>query len=723
VSDQANRSRGRQAWSVALGVLAAVALLLAVVALYANRVLFNSDQFANHVGAAVEEPAVKDEIGRRVTDGILTAQPDLIAVRPIIQGAASGVVGTGAFNDLLRAAVRDVHRAVFKHDQNTVTLTVADVGVVVESALEQLAPKVAKRIRSRSTAPILDGEPPGWLLGLARVADDVHALAIILVVVAILAAVGSLVLAPDWRRQLSLLGVSVAAGAVLLLIAYHLVRSAVTGQVTDPDTRAAAAAAWDTFLDGLQTALLIAAGAGVILAAATRAVIRPVRIERPLEEVWRRLTAVPERPAARAARGVILVAAGLLIVLNRDAAIELAVLATGLYILFKGVEELLRLIAPPPAAVAVAPAPAAEVAGGSPWRRRRVALGAAAVLFTGLVVVGVVSTFSTTSRASPSLDDCNGSARLCDKPLAQVAFPAAHNAMSGADVPDYLFPSQDHRISQQLDDGVRGLLIDTHYGIPASGGAVKTDLGKFTSSERDEYVKEIGQEAFDAALRIRDRLVTGGDAERQIYMCHRFCELGAVPLDQTLGQIRDFVVSHPDQVLVIVNEDYVNPKEFVAAVKESGLAEYVYRGPIDQSSPTLGEMVSSGHRVVLMAENEAGTARWYRDGYGDVLQETPYSFKQVSELTDPKRLAQSCEPNRGSSDNPLFLLNHWIDTSPAPKPSNAAKVNEQKALLARVRECEKVRGRLPNLIAVDFYATGDLFQVVEKLNGISERSP
>ncbi len=269
--------------SAALAALAAVLLLLSVVALYANRVLFDSDQFANHVGAAVEEPAVKDEIGRRITDGIVDQQPDLIAVRPVIEGVAGGVVGSGAFNDLLRAAVRDVHRAIFKRDQNTVTLTVADIGVVVGSALEQFAPKVANRIRSRSTAPILDGEPPSWLLEMARVAKDVEVLAIVLLVLAIVAAAGGLVLAPDWRRQLTLLGVSVAVGAVVALIGYQLARSAVVGQVTDPDTRAAVEATWDTFLDGLQTAMLIAAAAGVILAAATRAVVRPVpRIERPL---------------------------------------------------------------------------------------------------------------------------------------------------------------------------------------------------------------------------------------------------------------------------------------------------------------------------------------------------------------------------------------------------------------------------------------------------------
>src|SRR5215218_1858957 len=105
------------------------------------------------------------------------------------------------------------------------------------------------------------------------------------------------------------------------------------------------------------------------------------------------------------------------------------------------------------------------------------------------------------------------------------------------------------------------------------------------------------------------------------------------------------------------------------------LADYVYRGPIISTEPTLGSMVADNHRVVVMAENNAGAAPWYRDGYGAVLQETPYHFGEASELTEDKGLAKTCAPNRGSTDNPLFLLNHWIDTSPAPRPSNAAEVN------------------------------------------------
>ena len=41
-----------------------------------------------------------------------------------------------------------------------------------------------------------------------------------------------------------------------------------------------------------------------------------------------------------------------------------------------------------------------------------------------------------------------------------------------------------------------------------------------------------------------------------------------------------------------------------------------------------------------------------------------------------------------------------------------------RPILARAEKCERVRSRLPNIIAVDFYRTGDLFKVVQHLNGL-----
>lgn len=52
-----------------------------------------------------------------------------------------------------------------------------------------------------------------------------------------------------------------------------------------------------------------------------------------------------------------------------------------------------------------------------------------------------------------------------------------------------------------------------------------------------------------------------------------------------------------------------------------------------------------------------------------------------------------------------------------PLPSNAVKVNAYATLLARARACQRIRHHLPDLVAVDFYKRGDLFRVVDTLNG------
>jgi hypothetical protein len=82
----------------------------------------------------------------------------------------------------------------------------------------------------------------------------------------------------------------------------------------------------------------------------------------------------------------------------------------------------------------------------------------------------------------------------------------------------------------------------------------------------------------------------------------------------------------------------------------------------------------------------------------------------------------SCTPNRGGTAGSLFLMNNWIDTTPNPKPSNAAIVNAYDALLSRARQCQKERGRRPNLLAVDFYRTGELLRVARALNGVAPPS-
>ena len=249
-------------------------------------------------------------------------------------------------------------------------------------------------------------------------------------------------------------------------------------------------------------------------------------------------------------------------------------------------------------------------------------------------------------------------------------------------------------IGDQLRDGIRGLLIDAHYGRRTTSGRIETDLSD--AGTASAVREEVGKDAFEAALRIRERIVGTATGKREVYLCHGFCELGAISLDKGLAEIRDFVAANPAEVVTVVIEDYVDPADIAAAFERTGLIDYVYEGELGEPFPTLSEMIDSGGRVVVMAENDAGGGAypWFHQVYDSLVQETPYRFEEPRKLTDEKELEESCEANRGPDDAPLFLINHWVDTSPAPRPSNAAKVNKPEVLerrIERARSCAASR--------------------------------
>ena len=137
---------------------------------------------------------------------------------------------------------------------------------------------------------------------------------------------------------------------------------------------------------------------------------------------------------------------------------------------------------------------------------------------------------------------CEDSAALCDRTLNDVSLAATHNSMASVTIPTWLFGQQDGTISEQLAFGIRGLLIDSYYG-EAVGGRVRTDLESLP--KREVAVQELGAPAVDAALRIRGRLAGERAGQREIFLCHGFCELGAITLASALKDLRSFLVSHP----------------------------------------------------------------------------------------------------------------------------------------------------------------------------------
>lgn len=709
--------RARRIASVVLTALASLCVVVALVAGYVRTTVLDSDQFADRATAALQKPAVRDLIAQQITDqAVLRASSDLVAVRPLIESAASTMISTPAFQSLFRTAARDLHRTVFTKDRNTATLTVADVGVLLSSTLQRLHPKLADRVPATLSARLDSGNVTLNALDAADTADLIERAAWIVGIAAVVLLVAAVALAPSRRRGIVHAGIGLTVAGALVVIAYQIARAQLVNRFGLPAQRAAAGAVWDAFAQDLRLWALVTTGVGTVVAAAAASLLRPVSVEGPLRRTWALVTTTPTTPGRRAVRGLALVAAGVLIIAERAWVLDIALVLVGVYVLYQGVEELLRLIVQPRAAPTAATAAPAPAGGRTGSRTRTWLAGGIAALLVLALVGGLFGSGGTTARAVGTVTACNGHAELCDRPLNDVVFAGTHNSMSAPTYPNYLFAQQETGLTGQLRDGVHALLIDAYFGWKVNGH-VLTDLSD--NKVKATAVAELGQQGTDAAMRIRDTLV-GRNAKRgprEMWLCHGFCEVGAVSLAAGLREISDFMATHPGEVVILVVQDEgPTPADLAPAFAAAGLSDVLYRGPTTKPWPTLREMIDANQRLVVLVENAAHdpSVPWIHNAF-TVMQETPFHFSNPSQF--------SCAANRGPSDAPLFLLNHWIDTTPAPRPSNAARVNAYDVLLDRARTCQKERGLLPNVLAVDFYRTGDLMKVVDTMNRIPTEQP
>jgi hypothetical protein len=681
-------------------LLAGLAVLLAVLALvlsYLGRAILEPEPFADRAVATLKAAAVQADVADHLTN-ILVQQGggDLVTVRPLVRAVTGAIIGSGAFAGLFHRAALELHASLVAGRGRALLLTVADAGVLVQGALERLAPDAARRVGADRLAQLGALRPGGVVLGVVRFARHVYTAAWVLAGVAILLALAALWFSHNRRKTVQHLGIGLAVGG-LTIAALYAFGGDLAGRVAVPGRAGAVSAVWRAFGHGLLVQSLLVAGAGAIVAAVSAAAERASELPGTTGE---RLT-----PRARAARSLLAIAAGVVIVLEPGAAVTIAVSAAGLFLVYLGVRGLVE------AAIRVA----------RPSSRRaqrlmsRLAVPAVAVAAVA-AALAIVGTGGGDEAAAVTPTSCNGYAALCDRPLNEVAFPATHNSMASVTLSSWLFGQQDGTIRDQLGYGIRGLLIDTYYGFPEKDG-VRTDLASLP--KRQLAVQEIGEEAVKAAERIRSRLGEQKLGPRQIYLCHTFCELGAVTLSSALADLRSFLVSHPGEVIIVINQDEgVAPADIERAFGDAGLLDLVYRGPFGPF-PTLREMIDSGRRLVVMAENDADDVSWYPLAFRNLLQETPYTFKSTAQLTEPSQLEASCRANRGPAAAPLFLVNNWVDTSPVPRASAAATVNAHSALLRRIETCQRIRRRIANLVAVDFYKRGDVLGVVRALNRVS----
>ena len=697
-------AQGRHRLSTLLLLAGLVMMGVTAIVAYLARTVLNESSFSARVVAAIERPAMSAFVAQELAAGVIAANRDLTGVKPVITTFAEAVVKSAPFKVLVARAARRAHQVMLSKGAENVMLSVPDVGVLLRGTLESVSPELAAKVPPDVRTVIdtrITGEIAGKVVSAIRVANRIRLLARVGLIIGMVLVITAIAIAPIRRQAFLDTSIGLLAIAVLLGLIVPLGRVAVMGAIPDPAVRGAVSDVWVAFAGGFRTWAIGIATVALMLMAGAAAFLERVVLRDAIRRGIAELTARQPTRGREGFRVLCLFIIGLFGLLAPEATLTGAVIVGGALFLAMAVYQLVVLVAPP-ARHSDEPAPRLNPALGIAVVC--VALSAAAM---GALALAVRFRPQQVLAATGPLLECNGAAALCDRPFDQITFPGAHNAQGSATNPNWLFPNQDQNVAALLRRGVRAFMIDVWDGNLV-GDRVKTVFAK--EEDRAKFEKAIGPEAFAAAMRIRDRLVgTGGPTA--VYMCHGFCELGALPFDTALAQIKEFLVNRPSEVVMLILEDYAPPKEIEDAFTRNGLMEYMYLGPARGPFPTLRELIASNQRLIVLGEHDTGGLGWYHPAW-ETFQETPYTFHEPGQF--------SCKANRGDDRSPLFLINHWIETSPSPKPSNAVIVNAESVLVARANECRKERGKVPNVIAVDFAATGDVVRAAAVLNGLEK---
>jgi hypothetical protein len=685
------------------GILAALGLLAG----HVNREVLDGPRFAEHVDDIRRDADVAAALGEEISTRLILRNPDLVALRPLVDAVSARVVAGDLLSAPTQIAARTAHRALTEGDADSMALRIVDAGAVVAAALSALAPERAPVSGDVSVtlASVGSQDFAADVLAATRVLGVLAWLLPALALVCFGAAIG---LSRDRWRTTATVGRALAwtAGTigVLLVVGGFLVRR------LDPDDLGGAfgRAAWGAFIRPLwwSVAVLATVGITVALACSSDAPAVVARLAARARDVALR---PPQRPFGVIVRAAVAVAVGVAAIADPLGLIEPLIILVGVGLVLFAIAEIARL------AAAARTHDVARSDDRSAAERAPHRVGAVVAALAGVVVLAGVVLLARPGRDVDATEVgsgegvvCNGHAELCDRRFDEVAYVAAHNAMSVAREPGWYLAEQVDPIPTQLDQGVRALLVDVWSGIPGDN-VVRTAPGSYEEALAIANA-ELGPEIVDAALRIADSIAGDAQGDEARFLCHGLCETGSTPFLDTLGQLRGWMVVNPDEVVTLFIEDHVDAALIAADVEAAGLLPYVHEPVLGEPWPTLGEMIRSGGRLVVMVEEGRGgdAAPWLVNGF-EITQETPYTFPTVESF--------SCEPNRGPADAPLFQLNHWLSGF-SSLVSDAELVNTRDVLLGRAEQCRDDRGQIANLVAVNFVVVGDVFDVVDELNGV-----
>ncbi len=254
------------------------------------------------------------------------------------------------------------------------------------------------------------------------------------------------------------------------------------------------------------------------------------------------------------------------------------------------------------------------------------------------------------------------SSLLLSKQYDKVCFLMTHNAMNSSER-GFTIPNQTHSVTNQLKNGVRGLMLDTYDG---TNGVALT--------------------------------------------YHATALLGQEKLVDVMKEIKDFLLANKKEVVTIIFQNDGSNVQLEKAIDSIGLNTMTFIHNNGDAWPTLQTMVDNNQRLVLFVENnKLPRASYLMYAWGTTF-DTKYTYKNVNEFDS--------DVNRGGGGSKeLYLVNHWLQSGIGlPDKTLAPQANKRSVISKRVQDCSAANSHFINYLGVDFYEIGDAKAVVDSIN-------
>ncbi|KAL3525831.1 hypothetical protein ACH5RR_014203 [Cinchona calisaya] len=267
-------------------------------------------------------------------------------------------------------------------------------------------------------------------------------------------------------------------------------------------------------------------------------------------------------------------------------------------------------------------------------------------------------------------------------PFNKYAFLTTHNSFaiegepSHTGVPRLTFNNQEDNVTQQLNNGVRALMLDTY------------------------------------------------DFEGDVWLCHSFkgeCHdfTAFEPATDTLREIEAFLSANPSEIVTVILEDYVkSPNGLTKVFTDAGLMKYWF--PVSNMPkngadwPLVSQMVANNQRLLVFT-----SIRSKEQSEGIAYQ---WNYMVENQYGDGGMKEGDCF-NRGESSplndtsKSLVLVNYFRSVPLKP----LACVQNSGSLIDMLQTCHTAAAnRWANFVAVDYYKRsegGGTFQAVDTSNG------